>query len=222
MPPVRPQQQRAAGVVVLAANMLLFSSCKRRKAFAFHKLSDHINSDSCNDVSALIGKYLVLLTTSVARNKCMSLTYFFVLRTGFFSIRLKPTKGIIGVSSPKLQEQLPSSTLVSMFDFSDKDFCHPLYTMEVNGLWFMCSQHLKITFSVFPWNYFLQKLVSIKYAHILWNIQCNRHCSWKELLLLHFCENHKRLFKLPLYWGGGKYLKSWPNPAKTICRARCH
>lgn len=43
--PVRPRQQRAAAAaVVLAADVLLFSSCKRRKAFAFHKLSEHINS----------------------------------------------------------------------------------------------------------------------------------------------------------------------------------
>lgn len=74
MPPVRPQRQKAAAAaaVVLAANMLLFSSCKRRKAFAFHKLSDRINSDSCNFVSPLIGKYSVLLTTSIAQNKCKS------------------------------------------------------------------------------------------------------------------------------------------------------
>lgn len=72
-----PQQQKAAAIVILAVNMLLFSLCKQRKAFTFHKQSDHINSDSCNNVSPLIGKYLLWLTTSFAQNKCKS--DFFVL-----------------------------------------------------------------------------------------------------------------------------------------------
>lgn len=77
--------------------MLLFSPCERRKAFAFHKLSNHINTDSCSDVSPPIGKCSALLSTSVPppqKNKCKSLsrTYLCLVlefRPGLVSVRLK-------------------------------------------------------------------------------------------------------------------------------------
>lgn len=41
---------------------------KQQTAFTFRKLSEHINSNSCCDVSPLTGKYLVLITTSITQN----------------------------------------------------------------------------------------------------------------------------------------------------------
>lgn len=63
-----------AADVALAVNMFI-SLGKQQKAFPFPKLSTHIYSDSCTDVSQLIGENVDPLTT----NKCNYLTVWFVL-----------------------------------------------------------------------------------------------------------------------------------------------
>lgn len=63
--PSGPYKQNAAGAC-WQYKYCYSLHVSNRKHFEFPELSDHINSDSCSDVSPLIGKHSVQLNTSIA------------------------------------------------------------------------------------------------------------------------------------------------------------